>query len=71
VALLPAANNVFPYECNIVEFVYKDCIVLHMYMIYIVATQKENNWETKEMMERAVLTLETEQAKWPNPGCLL
>jgi hypothetical protein len=33
-------------------------------------TRKENNWETKETMERATLTLETERAKWPNPGCL-
>jgi hypothetical protein len=33
-------------------------------------TWKENNWEIKEMMERATLTLETERAKWPNPGCL-
>jgi hypothetical protein len=33
-------------------------------------TRKENNWETKETMERAILTLETEPAKWPNPGCL-
>ena len=27
-------------------------------------------WETKETMERTTVTLETEQAKWPNPGCL-
>jgi hypothetical protein len=33
-------------------------------------TRKENNWETKRMMERATVTLETEWAKWPNPGCL-
>jgi len=33
-------------------------------------TRKENNWETEEMMDRATVTLETEQAKWPNPGCL-
>jgi hypothetical protein len=33
-------------------------------------TKKENNWETKEMMERATLTLETDRVKWPNPGCL-
>jgi hypothetical protein len=31
---------------------------------------KENNWETKETMERATLTMEMERAKWPNPGCL-
>jgi hypothetical protein len=33
-------------------------------------TLEENNWETKETMERAILTLETERAKWPNPGHL-
>jgi hypothetical protein len=33
-------------------------------------TRKENNWETEEMIGRATLTLETERAKWPNPGCL-
>ena len=33
-------------------------------------TRKETNWETKETMERAAVTLETERVKWPNPGCL-
>jgi hypothetical protein len=33
-------------------------------------TRKENNWETEETMERATVTLETERAKWPNPGSL-
>jgi hypothetical protein len=33
-------------------------------------TRKENNWETEETMERATVTLETERAKWHNPGCL-
>jgi hypothetical protein len=33
-------------------------------------TRKENNWETEEIMERAIETLETEGAKWHNPGCL-
>jgi hypothetical protein len=33
-------------------------------------TRKENSWETEEMMERAAVTLETERAKWPNPGCV-
>jgi hypothetical protein len=33
-------------------------------------TRKENNWETKETMERATLTLEMERAKWPNPRYL-
>jgi len=28
------------------------------------------NWEIEETMERATVTLETERAKWPNPGCL-
>jgi hypothetical protein len=32
--------------------------------------RKENNWETEETMERATVTLETERAKWSNPGCL-
>jgi len=34
-------------------------------------TRKENNWETKETMERTTVTLETERAKWPNPGCVM
>ena len=33
-------------------------------------TRKEDNWETEEALERATVTLETERAKWPNPGCL-
>jgi hypothetical protein len=33
-------------------------------------TRKKNNWETEETMERATVNLETERAKWPNPGCL-
>jgi len=33
-------------------------------------TRKEKNRETKETMERTTVTLETERAKWPNPGCL-
>jgi len=33
-------------------------------------TRKENIWKTEETMERATVTLETERAKWPNPGCL-
>ena len=33
-------------------------------------TRKENNWEIEETMERATVNLETERAKWPNPGCL-
>jgi hypothetical protein len=33
-------------------------------------TRKENNWKTKETMERATVTLEMEWSKWPNPGCL-
>jgi hypothetical protein len=32
------------------------------------STRKENNWETKETMERATVTVEKERAKWPNPG---
>jgi hypothetical protein len=30
-------------------------------------TRKENGWETEETLERTAVTLETEQAKWPNP----
>jgi hypothetical protein len=33
------------------------------------AHTERKNWETKETMGRATLTLETERAKWPNPGC--
>jgi hypothetical protein len=39
-------------------------------IILLQPTKKENNWETEETMERATVTLETERAKWPNPGCL-
>jgi chlorite dismutase len=38
-------------------------------IISLKPTRKENNWETEETMERANVTLETERAKWPNPGC--
>jgi hypothetical protein len=39
-------------------------------IISLQPTRKENNRETEETMERATVTLETERAKWPNPGCL-
>jgi hypothetical protein len=39
-------------------------------IISLQATRKENNRETEETMERATVTLETEQAKWPKAGCL-
>jgi len=39
-------------------------------IISLQTTRKENSWETEETMERATVTLETERAKWPNPGCL-
>jgi hypothetical protein len=39
-------------------------------IISLQPTRKENSWETEETMERATVTLETERAKWPNPGCL-
>jgi len=44
VALLPAANNTFTYECKIAEIVYKDHVVLHMYVVYIVAFMVANNY---------------------------
>jgi len=44
VALLPAANNTFTYECKIAEIVYKDFVVLHMYMVYIVTLMVANNY---------------------------
>jgi hypothetical protein len=39
-------------------------------IISLQPTRKENSWETEETMERATVTLETERAKWPDPGCL-
>jgi hypothetical protein len=39
-------------------------------IISLQPTRKETNRETEETMERATVTLETERAKWPNPGCL-
>ena len=30
-------------------------------------TRKENNWKTEEMLERAVVTLETERIEGSNP----
>jgi hypothetical protein len=39
-------------------------------IISLQPTRKENSRETEETMERATVTLETERAKWPNPGCL-
>jgi len=43
VALLPAAKKTFMYECKIAEIVYKNCVVLHMYVVYIVALMVANN----------------------------
>jgi cell division protein FtsI/penicillin-binding protein 2 len=52
---------------------YKITIIIIIIIFKIISlqpTRKENNWETEEMMERATVTLVTERAKWPNPGCL-
>jgi hypothetical protein len=47
------------------------CCGCHTFTIIpLQPTRKENNWETKETMERATVTLDMERAKWPNPGCL-
>jgi hypothetical protein len=39
-------------------------------IVLLQSTRKENNWETKETLARAAVTLEMERAKWPNPWCL-
>ena len=39
-------------------------------IILIKTTRKENNWKTKEALERAVVTLETERIKGSNPWFL-
>ena len=39
-------------------------------IILLQTTRKENNWKTEETLERAVVTLETERIKGPNPWCL-
>jgi hypothetical protein len=36
-------------------------------IISLQTTRKENNWKTEETLERAVITLETEQIKGSNP----
>jgi hypothetical protein len=54
-AFTPAKNATKPYPFKIIS---------------LQPTRKENIWETEETMERATVTLETERAKWPNPGCL-
>jgi len=36
-------------------------------MILLQTTRKENNWKTEETLERAVVSLETERIKGPNP----
>jgi len=36
-------------------------------IILLQTTRKENNWKTKETLERAVVTLETERIKGSNP----
>ena len=36
-------------------------------IILLQTTRKENNWKTKEMFKRAVVTLEMEQIKQCNP----
>jgi hypothetical protein len=39
-------------------------------MIPLQSTRKENSWETEETLVRAAVTVEMEQAKWPNSWCL-
>jgi len=39
-------------------------------IVLLQTTRKENNWKTEETLERAVVTLETEQIKGSNPWCL-
>jgi len=36
-------------------------------IISLQTTRKENNWKTEETLARAVVTLETERIKGPNP----
>jgi len=36
-------------------------------IILLQTRRKENNWKTKETLERAVVTLETERIKGSNP----
>jgi len=36
-------------------------------IILLQTTKKENNWKTEEMLERAIVTLETERIKGSNP----
>jgi hypothetical protein len=36
-------------------------------IILLQTTRKENNWKTKETLERAVVTLETERIEGSNP----
>jgi hypothetical protein len=36
-------------------------------IIPLQSIRKENNWETKETLARAAVTVETERAKWLNP----
>ena len=38
-------------------------------IILLQTTRKKKNWKRGEMLERAVITLETEQIKWSNPWC--
>ena len=39
-------------------------------IISLQTTRKKNNWKTEETLARAVVILETEQIKGPNPWCL-
>jgi len=39
-------------------------------IISLQTTRKKNNWETEEMLARAIVTLETEQIKGSNSWCL-
>jgi len=39
-------------------------------IILLQTTRKENNWKTEETLARAVVTLEPERIKGPNPWCL-
>jgi hypothetical protein len=58
-------------QTELVSTLAKNGTKLNLFEIILIqTTRKENNWKTEEMLERAVVTLETEWIKGSNPWCL-
>jgi len=62
-----------PYSCHIliqtelVSTLAKNVTKPNPFEIIPLQTTRKNNWKAEEALERAVVTLETERIKGPNP----